>query len=601
MSCSDISVGQDASERQPSIRRSSAPLLSDSQPLELQTAYAALYVRLSRDENGEKSDSIETQKNLLMSFSKEMYPQKPVKIYIDDNVSGVIFDRPALNRLRADAKHGIADILILKDLSRLGRSNAKTLLFIEEIELLGVRIVTTDGRYDSEKNFELAGIDSWFNERYVMDISRKIRSNIKQKIESGQYIGTAPYGYRKKVDCLNVLEPDPETAPIVRRIFDLYINGYGYKKIAGILDSDGILPPAPSRSKFLCWNPVTVKRILSNRVYVGTTVQGISRKISFKSKKTCRLPSDMWHVTDGTHEPLIPAAVFEQAAGIRESRRRAGGSPSESCRAGSGVCASLPYRFTSSKTPLPVNVFRGIIRCGYCGGPMIQRLSQGRPAAYICARYAKHGAGACRRNGIHRDFLLKTVSSDLLKILKEQSDIAADDNSRTNSVTEKMIKRDQPAGEIDRISEVHPICEDIHQAEIIKRKQESVYNDFLEGRISEDLFDRMNKIFEQKLSGGVSASGNGISARNDELKCGVNSCGKDSFAVGKILEHMVRLTEIIADCGFDGFEEFFSGGFYCESLDSFNQKMFACMVGIGVCEVKVFDDEAIISYRYKPG
>jgi len=527
-------------------------------------------VRLSRDDNGEKIDSIETQKSLLVSFAEKNLPGKPVRIYVDDNISGVTFERPALKRFTDDARHGAIDTLILKDLSRLGRSNARTLLFLEETELLGVRIITADGRYDSEKNFELAGIDSWFNERYVVDISRKIRSNIKQKIESGQYIGTAPYGYRKKAGDTNRLEPDPLTAPIVQDIFNLYISGYGYKKIADILDMRGILPPSPSRSKSMKWNPVTIKRILSNRVYLGTTIQGISRKVSFKSKKTCRLPADMWTVTDGTHEPLVASAVWQQAEATSTGRRTAQAS----------LIADRP-----SGVPA-VNLFRSALRCGYCGGPMIQRISQGRPAAYICARYAKHGAAYCRRNSVRRDFLLKTVAEAIAVI--------TDKAIATQGELNKKVTEDRPEA-LCIMSKA--VC-DTAQRELLKRKQEIVYNDYLDGKISEDLFRRMNDIIEKKIN---------ASTGDDHLNCveklsgssGVCGGKKDGVAPVKILERLKFLTELVRASGFNGFKEFFGENHYCEKVDAINQNLFKCAVQTVFCSISVTEDSIEFSTRYK--
>jgi len=127
---------------------------------------------------------------------------------------------------------GKINLLVLKDLSRLGRNNAKTLLFLDFLEENGVRVVTFDGRYDSLKDNDIVGIETWFNERYILDISRKIRANLRFKIQKGEYIGHAPFGYEKSPYEKNRLIVNEEEAGIVRRIYSLYKEGYGYSYIA---------------------------------------------------------------------------------------------------------------------------------------------------------------------------------------------------------------------------------------------------------------------------------------------------------------------------------------------------------------------------------
>lgn len=545
---------------------------------------AALYVRLSRDDNGEKIDSIKTQQELLQSFATKIFPEKLTRLYTDDNISGVTFDRPALKQLTDDIKRGLIDTLILKDLSRLGRSNAATLMFLEETELSGVRVITADGRYDSETNSELAGIDSWFNERYVSDISKKIRSNIKQKIASGEYVGTAPYGYRKRADKVNSLEPDPLTAPIIRDIFNLYINGFGYKRIADILDQRGILPPAPTRSKSLQWNPVTIKRILSNPVYIGNTVQGISRKVSFKSKKTCRLPPDMWTVTAGTHEPLVDADVWEKAAAACGTKQRAvsppvGGLLCGNMQSGMANRRAMANRPGSSaiQHAASINLFKGIIRCALCGGPMIRRISLGRPAAYICARYAKHGADVCRRNGIRIDTLLRAVAPDIARIARKQ-----------NLLLEKNVSQ-------KHLPETRLMKHNTIDTDSLRVKQEKIYSDYLDGKITEELFTRMNKIIEAKIAEQVVSVGNEqAEVPSKDATC--DNKGKDSAL--RLIERLIEISENIAMNGNNGFRKFFDGGNYCENADALNRFLFAETVRIAVKSIDVSPGELTVTYRF---
>ena len=244
----------------------------------------AIYVRESRDEDGENFETIETQRDLLIDFVSRNNLGNIHKIYMDDNVSGAGFEREGLKELKQDIENGFVNLVVIKDLSRLGRNNAQTLLFLDYLEEQGVRVISSDGRYDSEKDNETVGIETWYNERFLRDISRKVRANLLHKINRGEYLSSAPFAYKKSEKRKNHLCIDESTAYIVREIFELYKKGFGYSAISKILNDKGY--PSPSSRNGVKggkWNHVAVRRILCNRVYIGDTVQRVSEKISFKS------------------------------------------------------------------------------------------------------------------------------------------------------------------------------------------------------------------------------------------------------------------------------------------------------------------------------
>ena len=349
---------------------------------------AAVYVRESRDENQKNYDTLETQRKLLEEYAGAQGWQV-FAVYEDDNISGTTFQRPGLSRLEQDIQSGNIDVILLKDLSRLGRNNGRTLLFIEFAEEAGVRIVTADGRYDSESNTELAGLDTWFNERYAADISRKIRASLKYKIQSGEYIGTAPYGYKKTARG-GSLEPDNEKAFYVSKIYELYLSGWGYSKIAKHFTEIRIPPPKSN------WSSQSVMRILSSPVYIGVTVQGVSRKLSYKSKKTVRLPSDRWVVTYGTHAPIISREIFYR---VQEER------------------ASRHHGEANNRGRL--SPYKNLVFCGHCGGKMYSK-----NGGYICSSYIREGAEGCVRCFATEkeitEFLLPKLQEHLRKIQIEE-------------------------------------------------------------------------------------------------------------------------------------------------------------------------------------
>lgn len=420
--------------------------------------HIGIYVRESRDDNEENYETIETQKEILLKYSQENMPDSRVeRIYIDDNVSGSGFERKGINELKKDVLNRTIDLLLLKDLSRLGRNNAKTLLFLDFLEENGVRVITYDNRYDSTRDNDTVGIDTWFNERYVRDISRKIRANLRHKIEKGEYIGHAPYGYEKSPEQKNRLVVKSDEAAVVRKIYQLYKEGYGYNYIARHLNSKGIESP----SKGL-WNPVGVRRILCSRVYTGDTVQGISERISFKSKKTRRLPEDRWVITENTHEAIIEREEFENIQALRISRNK----------------------FLSPHKGV-LHLFKGLLFCGNCSSTMYARKRSGRPMGYICSNYGKVGKSICTSHHIKEDDLKSIIVEDLL-LLFENKEIV----SRVKKLLESNMKGKDTENKLAVLEK---------QILAKQRQQEILYQDRLEERISESLFARMNEQLEKKL------------------------------------------------------------------------------------------------------
>lgn len=417
-----------------------------------------IYVRESRDDNEENYETIETQRDLLIDYVQKNDLGEVAGIYIDDNVSGSGFERKGIKELKCDVLERRINLLVLKDLSRLGRNNAKTLLFLDFLEENGVRVVTFDGRYDSQKDNDIVGIETWFNERYILDISRKIRTNLRFKIQRGEYIGHAPFGYEKSPYEKNRLVVNKEEADVVRRIYSLYREGYGYSYIAGILNSEGI--KSPSRG---LWNPIAVRRILLSRVYTGDTVQGVSEKISFKSKKTRRLPENRWVITGNTHEPIVSKDEHEEIQRIRNRKNISAG----------------PHKGV-------IHVFRGSIFCGACGSIMFARKRPDRPMSYICASYGKGGRAACTSHSIREKDLSDVVLDDLVKLLE--------DERMLNKILQKLEKNEA--------SEDYEALRKrlLKQVETKQKQQEILYQDKLEDKISESLFLRMNRQLENRIS-----------------------------------------------------------------------------------------------------
>jgi len=415
-----------------------------------------IYLRQSRDDNGENIETIENQRDMLIEYAKNHLSGDIYDVYMDDNVSGSSFERKGLKKLKRDVSDGKISVLLLKDLSRLGRNNAKTLQFLDFLEENGIRIVCSDGRYDSIRDSDTVGIETWVNERYVRDLSRKIRASLHFKIQRGEYIGNAPFGYFKADDVKNRLYVNEAEAEVVRLIYKLYRSGMGYTSIADELNRRDLLSP-----RGMGWNRMSVRRILCSRVYTGDTVQRVSEKISFKSKKTRRLPQEQWVITEKTHEPIISNDEFLEVKKLRESKS-GGRAPNKGCF----------YKL------------RGLIWCGRCQSLMYAR-KRGSGIKYVCGNYFRNGKKACSSHTVPEDEIVKSICSEFTSIfegrhyLKELMESLMSEGAFQNAgESREEIKRQMSA----RL-----------------RRQEILYNDRLNERISEQLFLRMNNRIEAEL------------------------------------------------------------------------------------------------------
>ena len=284
---------------------------------------AALYMRLSREDGGAESAGIESQRLLLRAYAEEqgyeIYDE-----YVDDGYSGTRYDRPAFARMRADVEAGAVNLVLVKDLSRLGRNyivtGELTEVYFPEHR---VRLIAINDGYDSARGEDdMAPFRHVMNELYARDISRKIRTALRAKILDGQYIGSfAPYGYRKSRENKNRLEEDREAAQTVRRIFEMAAEGASSRQIAEALSRDGVPVPLDYRrgvqeksSAARPWSASGVCKILRNQVYLGHTVQGKSGKLSFKAKVSRPRPRSEWIVVPNTHPPLVSEELFARAA-----------------------------------------------------------------------------------------------------------------------------------------------------------------------------------------------------------------------------------------------------------------------------------------------
>ena len=288
---------------------------------------AFAYLRLSREEaRGGESSSITNQRSIIEAYCKQ-HGINLVRTFVDDGWSGGNFERPDFRNMMRQLEEGMANTVITKDLSRLGRDMGEASYYAEQFfPEHGIRYIAIADNFDTEHENIMAPFQFAMNEVYLRDGSRKVKDVLRNKRENGKYCACPPFGYKKEPTDNNHLIPDEVTAPIVQRIFDRAAAGDSSHKISDELNEDGIIPPLKYRVLYRdefsaqgasyasdYWNHTTVKRILKNQVYLGHTLLGKSRKVSVKSKKKAKVPKQDWTVTKNTHLPLVSQDVFDRA------------------------------------------------------------------------------------------------------------------------------------------------------------------------------------------------------------------------------------------------------------------------------------------------
>jgi len=296
----------------------------------------AVYVRLSKAEEGkskeEQSRSIINQKNICISFlnnliesDKSIIKYNFINYYVDDGISGSTFDRPSFKKLKSDIKLKKINMVIIKDLSRLGREHIETDNYLEkwfpQNDTRCISILDNIDTFSESSNNEIAPILNWANERYNRETSKKIKKTFRENIISGLYMGSEPpYGFikGKTNNTRHKLFVDEEVRNIIIDIFEKAKQEWSLNKIADYLTNKNV--PIPSVHKnsnrgiitktYDIWKPKTIKSILTNEMYIGNMVQGKTTRLNLKSKKITYIPKEDWVVVKNTHEAIIEKETF---------------------------------------------------------------------------------------------------------------------------------------------------------------------------------------------------------------------------------------------------------------------------------------------------
>ena len=350
------------------------------------------YGRLSHDDGDSESASIANQKKIIEEFANN-HNMVLSDFYIDDGVSGYLMDRPDFNRLKKDLNDNKVDTIIVKDLSRLGRHNAKVQLFLENILESGKRLIAIGDGYDTLnlKSHDMAGIQTWMNEIYVRDVSKKVRSAIDIMQKEGKYISCVPYGYYIDPLKKGVYHIDETCAMYVKEMFGLYLNGLGVNAIAKEFKQRGVPTGSMIMQQRLerlgktyrgkatdIWSPNVVLSMLKNDFYIGTLTLGKTKKRAIKGKKI-KQPEEKQYVFENAHEAIIEKSVFNAVQDAILTR------------------STTNYRGKRIQTR--PNIFTGVLYCADCG-TRLTSVSNATNTRYVCRTYNYYGTTYCSSHSI---------------------------------------------------------------------------------------------------------------------------------------------------------------------------------------------------------
>ena len=451
------------------------------------------YCRISVDEELDRDNtSIENQKAIIADFVKRRFPDSKLTFFEDRDRSGYTFEqREGYQTMRRGLMSHKYDILIVKDFSRFSRRNSRGLVELEDLRDAGIRIMSIGDNIDFPNDDDWLKIQFQFliNEMPVTDTSKKVKTVIKKRQEDGEWLCAAPYGYilnrQKRFEIV------PTEAEIVRQIFRLYLDGWGYKRIANHLTDQGIPTPRMSerdrresqgeeskRQVKSAWAIVTVQGILDNDFYIGTLRQGkyTRRKINGSDRKK----DETEHlIFEHHHQEIIDYRTFATVRALREQR------------------TTNHYRGKKIND----NVYSGFLVCGDCGSPMFAMSRRDLRPAYTCGTYHRRGRNGCTSHHIRVDKLdellkhyirkVRDNSSDMLERLnadlaREQEDVA--ETERTAENLEQVLAEAQEELKATKRQRIRDLAKHPDQEEIL----EQTYDE-----LEADLIKRINGLINQ--------------------------------------------------------------------------------------------------------
>ncbi len=444
----------------------------------------ALYCRLSQeDARMGESLSIENQKSMLLQYCKEHHFPNPL-FFVDDGYSGTTYERPGFQKMLDEIEAGKVGVVLTKDLSRLGRNSALTGLYTNfTFPQNGVRYIAINDNYDTADpnsiNNDFAGIKNWFNEFYARDTSRKIRAVQKAKGERGVPLTVnVPYGYVKDPEDKRMWIVDEEAAAVVRRIFEMCMEGRGPQQIANQLKADKVLTPTAYKKRKgmktpqaapenpYGWCDSSVVNILERREYTGCTVNFKTYSNSIWDKKQRENPVEKQAIFESTHEAIISDDVFKRVQEIRQHRHR---------------------KTRSGRS----SMFSGLVFCSDCGEKLYYGATNNyrtEGAFFDCSLHWKYKE-KCPTHYIRESILermvlkhMQLVTGYILRYEQYFRSIM-EQQLRLESTEKLQISKGQLERNEKRIAE-------------LKRLFIKIYEDNAGGRLSDERYDMLSQSYE---------------------------------------------------------------------------------------------------------
>ena len=455
------------------------------------TKITALYCRLSQDDgNVGDSMSIQSQKAILEKYAREM-GKAAYAFYVDDGYSGTNFQRPSFQRMIADIEDGKIDTVITKDLSRLGRNYLESGAYIEVFfPQRHVRYIAVNDGVDSEQSggLDITPFKNILNEFYSRDISKKVKSGKHIRALEGKFMGTtAPFGYRKDPQDKNHLIVDEATAPTVRLIYSLALEGYGTNRIGKVLYERKIPKPSYYKQEFFSqhdtgsedywydWKQEVITRIIRNPVYKGGMYVHGTSKPTFKCKGRGYIRQADREVLENVHEAVVTKEVWQTANDIIDRHTKV-----KPCTSG--------YE----------NIFRGLLKCPDCGQTLLIHTDNRNPdrdlldkTYYQCTTYRKKGANFCTAHRISAGDIENAIKADIdrhaVKAMKDKEKFI---NNVLLSMNESSAERSEKVkAEIDKLKKRNAELDQMYIR---------LYEDYSSGKLSEKKFTMMSAHYEQE-------------------------------------------------------------------------------------------------------
>ena len=447
------------------------------------------YARISvDDEQDQKNISIENQKAIIEDYVKTHFPGSTLTFFEDRDRSGYTFEqREGYQEMRRGLMSHKYDILIVKDFSRFSRRNSRGLVELEDLRDAGVRIISIGDNIDFPNDDDWLKIQFQFliNEMPVTDTSKKVRSVVKRRQEEGRWLCAAPYGYI--LNKQQVFEVVPTEAEVIRTIFKLYLDGWGYKKIANYLTDNNVPTPRMSecerraaagepvrRKTKAAWAIITVQGILDNDFYIGTLRQGKFTRVKINGTDR-KLDESEHRVFEHHHQAIIDYRTFAITIALREKRSRNN------------------YRGVKIND----NVYSGFLQCGDCGSPMFAMSRSDLAPAYTCGTYHRRGLKGCTSHHIRVDRLDELLKSYVRKLAGSSAAMLEQLNEELKRENDQVAETEQSA---DNLAAV--LADLTEELKVTKRQRirEIMKKPEQEASI-EALYDEMEADLQKKIDG----------------------------------------------------------------------------------------------------